>query len=66
MTEKLTFTPKEAAEAMGISLPLVYSLCKQSGFPCIHIGRKIVIPTSSLNAWLNHQVNKNGGGYLVD
>jgi len=55
MIQKLTLTPKEAAEAMGISLPLVYSLCKQSDFPCIHIGRKIVIPTSSLSTWLNQQ-----------
>ena len=58
MIQKLTLTPKEAAEAMGISLPLVYSLCKQSGFPCIHIGRKIVIPTSGLNAWLNQQATE--------
>lgn len=52
---KLTFTPKEAAEVIGVSLPVVYELCKNSDFPCIHLGRKILVPRQELSEWLHRE-----------
>ena len=51
--EKLTYTVKEAAEAIGVSLPIAYELCSQEGFPAVRVSSKrIVIPVDALNAWL--------------
>ena len=49
---KTTVTIQEAAQILGISKPKMYQLAKQSGFPAIHVGRKIVIDRNSLLNWM--------------
>ncbi len=53
--EKLTMTAKEAAEALQVSRPVIYELCKRPDFPVVHIGRKVLIPRDKLRAWVNAQ-----------
>ena len=51
--EKLTYTVPEAAEVLGLNRNTVYELCKTEGFPCIHIGKRLLIPVDGLHRWVN-------------
>ena len=57
---KLALKPAEAAELVGVSLPVMYKLCKRADFPAIHLGRSIVIPRQSLEQWLTKEAGVNG------
>ena len=53
-----TFTPlaltvDQFAQQMQISKPSAYAMTKIEGFPCLHVGKKILIPISALEKWLN-------------
>lgn len=49
-------SPKQAAQYLGISEPLIYQLCRRKDFPAVRLSaRRIVIPTSSLDTWLSQQ-----------
>ena len=50
--EKLAYNAKEAAATLGISLPTFYELSNRADFPCVRIGRRIIVPVVSLRAWL--------------
>ena len=50
--EKLAYNAKEAATTLGISLPTFYELSNRANFPCVRIGRRIIVPVDSLRAWL--------------
>ena len=55
---KQTLTVSEAAEILGVSKPMVYSLIRDGSIPAINVGKKILIPKLVLSVWL-----KNGGHY---
>ena len=58
MTEtetRMTLTVKEAANALGVSLPILYTLAQQKDFPALRVGRKILIPADQFKSWLNSQ-----------
>lgn len=50
--EKLAYNAKETAAALGISLPKFYELSNRADFPCVRIGRRVIVPIDSLRAWL--------------
>lgn len=50
--EKLAYNAKEAAATLGISLPTFYELSNRADFPCVRIGRRVIVPVDSLRAWL--------------
>lgn len=50
--EKLTLSCKEAAAALGVSLPTFYELANRADFPRIRAGRRVLIPVDSLREWL--------------
>ena len=52
MPEKLAYNAKEAAAALGISLPKFYELSNRTDFPCVRIGRRVIVPVDSLREWL--------------
>lgn len=52
---RLCLKPKEAAERLGLSLPIVYRLCDRDDFPAIRCGRAILIPVPGLVRWLDQQ-----------
>ena len=58
MTEKLTYKPVEAADILGLSLPVIYTLCKRPDFPSLHIGRSILIPRQELEEWIRRESSK--------
>ena len=55
---KQTLTVSEAAEILGVSKPMVYSLIRDGSIPAINVGKKILISKLVLSVWL-----KNGGHY---
>ena len=58
MTEKLAYNAKEAAAALGISLPTFYELSSRADFPCVRVGRRVLVPVDGLKEWLAKESNK--------
>ena len=63
--DRLTLTPREAAEAANVSTATIYEWCNRPGFPSFHVGsegvkrRKILNPVDAFKRWLEAQA---GGG----
>lgn len=55
--ERTTYTVKEIAKVLGISMPTAYNLVNSQGFPMIRIGRKIIVPVESLNEWMRKKTH---------
>ena len=58
--EKLAYNSKEAAQALGVSLPTFYELSNRTDFPCIRLGRRVLIPVDGLKAWLEKESLRYG------
>lgn len=59
MTEKLTLSVTEAAEALGISRRSMYELLNCDDFPAaLKIGRRRLISTELLAEWVRTQAQK--------
>ena len=56
--DKMCLKPKEVAELMGLSAPMVYDLCRRRDFPAIRVGRAILIPAAALEEWLLEQARQ--------
>lgn len=52
ISNKLAYSPTEAAQAIGVSRTKMYDLLKTDGFPSRRIGGRIVIPADALKRWL--------------
>lgn len=50
--QKMTFSVREAADALGISMQRMYDLTFIEGFPVLKIGRSKRIPIEQLNDWI--------------
>lgn len=53
--EKYTMSVDEMAAAVGVSRPKAYELVNSEGFPVIRIGRRIRIPVTGLERWIEEQ-----------
>jgi len=45
----------EMAKILSIARVTAYQLTKTTGFPCFHIGKRIIIPLRSLHKWAEEQ-----------
>ena len=56
---KPLITPHELYDFLGgeISLPNIYGLCHREGFPCLHIGKKMLVPIQAAYEWFQQQKN---------
>lgn len=54
--DKKTMTVKEFAELMGIGYIKAYELTRSKGFPCIKVGKKILIITSMIDEWIENSI----------
>ena len=52
---QLTLTVEQMAKAMNISRNTAYELVKQPGFPCFHVGKRILVNREMLQSWLDDQ-----------
>lgn len=61
----LCVTPAEAAQQLNIGRTKMYRILKNGEIPSIRVGRKILIPTKELEAWLHRRLTcsykKEGG-----
>lgn len=57
MTDRLTYSPSEAAEVLGISRPTVYVLLRRADFPAFKLGTRTLISAEGLRAWVEAQAN---------
>ena len=54
-TEKLVYTPQEAADALNLSLNTIYSILREKRLRSVRYGRKHLIPASELSRLLEDE-----------
>lgn len=59
--ERLAYTVEEAAEALGVSRSVMYTLIHREDFPTIKIGNRRLISAALLAEWVENQAQKQGG-----
>lgn len=60
--EKLTYSVKELAEVLGVSVNRAYDITHIEGFPVIKIGVRKLIPKAALEQWLLTAGKRTGEG----
>lgn len=55
MSEKLAYNSREAAAALGVSLPTFYELSNRADFPVVRVGRRVLVPVDGLRKWLEKE-----------
>lgn len=51
--EKATMSVQEMALQMGISLSKAYALTRETDFPSVRVGKRVLVPVSEFKAWLS-------------
>ena len=52
--QKTMLSVEEAGEMLGISRQLAYQLANRDDFPCLRIGRRLLIPRRKLIEWVDN------------
>jgi len=52
MTEKVAYSVRETAEALGLHPNTVYELISDGKLPALRLGRKILVSRSELEKWV--------------
>ena len=55
--ERIAYNLTEAAQTLGISMPLMTALVNSDGFPAIRVVKRWVIPAKPLEVWLSNAAN---------
>jgi excisionase family DNA binding protein len=63
--DKLVLTVQETAEALGVSDDLVYELTAQGVLPCLHLGRRRVIPRRAVDLLIEECVGNFDAGAVL-
>lgn len=48
----LSLTVEDIGDIMGLSKNEAYELCHSKGFPCVIVGRRMIIPKLAFLKWL--------------
>lgn len=48
----LSLTVEDIGDIMGLSKNKAYELCHSKGFPCVIVGRRMIIPKLAFLKWL--------------
>ena len=54
----LTLTVPQMAKELNISRNTAYELVKRPGFPCFHVGKRILVNRDMLQVWLAEQCGR--------
>lgn len=54
----LTLSVEQMAAVLNISRNTAYELVKRPGFPCFHVGKRILVNRDMLQVWLNNQCRR--------
>lgn len=49
--DRVAYTVKEAADAIGVSVPKMYDIMHTADFPAYKIGQKVFIDAAGFRAW---------------
>ena len=60
--QKLTYSVKEAAEALGVSESKMYQIIRTDGFPLIELGGRKLVSVAGLARWVD---NMASGGQSI-
>lgn len=55
---KAIYTARDIQELTGLSKPMVYDLLHRRDFPCVHVGKRLLVPIDAFNRWLDEQPRK--------
>ena len=58
----LFLNARQVAEILGISLSSSYELMKETDFPALRIGSRIVIPREDFQSWITENVKRGAHG----
>ncbi|RQD68655.1 MAG: DNA-binding protein [Tindallia sp. MSAO_Bac2] len=58
----VTITVGEVAEVLGISRTGAYEVVKSEGFPCLKVGRRLLIPRDQFINWIERKSINNSNG----
>lgn len=58
--DKLAYSVREFAQALGISARLARELVRQHKVPHLRIGRRVLIPAAEAERWLREQARLFG------
>ena len=58
---RLALRPKEAAQALGIGVRLLWSKTNSGEIPAVKIGARTVYPVALIEEYLAEQARKQGG-----
>ena len=53
--KRLTYSPAEVGEVLGISRPSVYTLLRRDDFPKFKLGTRTLVPEEGLREWVRRQ-----------
>lgn len=53
--DRITYSPAEAAQALGVSRPTIYTLIKRDSFPVFKVGARTLISVDGLKKWVEAQ-----------
>ena len=56
--DKLTYSPTETAQVLGVSRPTVYQLMKRADFPAFKVGSRTLVSAEGLRTWVQAQVER--------
>lgn len=54
--EKIAYTVKEAAAALGVGPNAIYTMARRADFPAVKKGKQILIPVKLFQEWFERQV----------
>ncbi|MBQ5563878.1 MAG: helix-turn-helix domain-containing protein [Clostridia bacterium] len=54
-------TPQVLAEVLGVPISFCYTLVRSKGFPSFRVGKKWLIATDKLMAWIDLQADSDEG-----
>ncbi len=64
--QRLTYSPPETAQVLGISRPTVYMLMKRADFPAFKVGSRTLISAEGLREWVKVQANAEQHKAVID
>lgn len=56
--DKVVYSAQDIADVMGYSLPKTYELMRAEDFPTCRIGKRMFVPISLFNRWLEEHAGK--------
>ena len=51
--DKMTMSVQEMAMQMGIGLSKAYVLTRETDFPIVRVGKRVLVPVSEFKVWLS-------------